>query len=64
MKNWKNITLAVIGVLLLIIGFQNLGKVPVQILFWSPAVPKIVLLLGALLIGFFAGTLFARRKRG
>jgi uncharacterized integral membrane protein len=62
MKNWKTITLAA-AVIVLIIGFQNMGKVPVQILFWSPFVPKIVLLLGALIIGFVAG-FFTRRKRG
>ena len=63
MKNWKNITLLVIVVLLLIISFQNLLMVRLQILFWSARLSLVVLLPLMLLIGFAAGRL-TRRKRG
>ena len=63
MKNWKNITLLVIVVLLLIISFQNLVMIRLQILFWSARLSLVVLLPLMLLIGFAAGRL-TRRKRG
>ena len=63
MKNWKNITLLVIVVLLLIISFQNLALVRLQILFWSARLSLVVLIPLMLLTGFAAGRL-TRRKRG
>ncbi len=63
MKNWKNITMLTIGVLLLIILFQNIAAVPFQLLFWKVRVSPVVLLPLILLTGFAAGRL-TRRKRG
>ena len=63
MKNWKNITLLTIGVLMLIILFQNIASVPFQLLFWKVRISPVVLLLLMLLTGFAAGRL-TRRKRG
>ncbi len=63
MKNWKNITLLVFAVLLLIILFQNLDPVRFRLLFWKVPVSPVVLFLSMLLTGFAAGRL-TRRKRG
>jgi uncharacterized integral membrane protein len=63
MKNWKNITLLVLVVLLLIVSFQNLKAVTLQILFWHMPISPVVLIPLMLLTGFAAGRL-TRRKRG
>lgn len=63
MKNWKNITLLVLIVLLLIVSFQNLRPVTLQIFFWPVRVSPVVLIPLMLLTGFAAGRL-TRRKRG
>jgi uncharacterized integral membrane protein len=63
MKNWKNMTLLVIVVLLLIISFQNLDPLPFRLLFWKVGIRPVILLPLMLLTGFIAGRL-ARRKRG
>ena len=62
MKNWKNITLLTLFVLLLIISFQNLKAVTLQMLFWPVRVSPVVLIPIMLLTGFIAGRL-TRRKR-
>ncbi|MFA6172707.1 MAG: hypothetical protein WC701_03400 [Kiritimatiellales bacterium] len=63
MKNWKNITLLTLGILLLIISFQNLAPVSLQMLFWPVRISPVVLIPLMLLTGFAAGRL-TRRKRG
>ena len=63
MKNLKNITLLTLGVLLLIISFQNLAPVPLQLLFWKVRISPVVLLPLMLVTGFAVGRL-TRRKRG
>lgn len=63
MKNWKTITLLAIGVLLLIILFQNIAPVPFQLLFWKVRISPVILLPIMLLTGFAIG-FFTRRKRG
>ncbi len=63
MRNWKNITLLTLIVLMLIISFQNLKAVTLQILFWPVRVSPVILLPLMLLTGFAAGRLI-RRKRG
>jgi uncharacterized integral membrane protein len=63
MRNWKNITLLTLIVLMLIISFQNLKAVTLQILFWPGRVSPVILLPLMLLTGFAAGRLI-RRKRG
>jgi uncharacterized integral membrane protein len=62
MKNWKNITLLTLFVLLLIISFQNLKAVTLQMLFWPVRVSPVILIPLMLLTGFAAGRL-TRRKR-
>jgi uncharacterized integral membrane protein len=62
MKNWKNITLLTLFVLLLIISFQNLKAVTLQMLFWPVRVSPVILIPLMLLTGFTAGRL-TRRKR-
>ncbi len=63
MKNWKNITLLTLGTLLLIVSFQNLKAVTLQMLFWPVRVSPVILIPLMLLTGFAAGRL-TRRKRG
>lgn len=63
MKNWKNITLLTLGILLLIVSFQNLKAVTLQMLFWPVRVSPVILIPLMLLTGFAAGRL-TRRKRG
>ncbi len=63
MKNWKNITLLTLGILLLIVSFQNLKTVTLQMLFWPVRVSPVILIPLMLLTGFAAGRL-TRRKRG
>ena len=63
MRNWKNITLLTLGILLLIVSFQNLAAIRLQILFWPARISPVVLIPLMLLTGFAAGRL-TRRKRG
>lgn len=62
MKNWKNIILLMTGVLLLIISFQNLGPIRLQMLFWSIRISPVLLLPVILIIGFAAGRLTSRKR--
>ena len=64
----KLILIAVAAILLVIILIQNASWVEVALLFWQVRMPRIVLLLVILLIGFALGLLTAsmlmrRRKR-
>jgi len=63
MKNWKTITLLTLGILLLIISFQNLAPISLQMLFWKVRISPVILLPFMLLTGFAVG-FFTRRKRG
>jgi uncharacterized integral membrane protein len=62
MKNWKNIMLLTLFVLLLIISFQNIKAVTLQVLFWPVRVSPVILISLMFLTGFAAGRL-TRRKR-
>jgi uncharacterized integral membrane protein len=63
MKNWKTMLLLTLGVLLLIISFQNLAPIALQMLFWKVRISPVILLPLMLLTGFAIG-FFTRRKRG
>ena len=64
---WLKIAAVVVAVVLLAIVFmQNTATVQTNILFMSVEMPRIVLLLITLAVGFVAGTLFAgwMKRRG
>ena len=46
---------AIVGVITLVFGIQNLDAVDVSFLVWSTTLPKIVLILGVYLLGMFTG---------
>ena len=60
MKNPKVIAGLVIGVLFLIFLFQNMDDVALRLYFWQVAMPKIILLPLAILVGFVAGFVLAK----
>jgi uncharacterized integral membrane protein len=60
MKNPKVIAGLVIGVLFLIFLFQNMDDVVLRLYFWQVAMPKIILVPLAILIGFVAGFVLAK----
>ena len=53
-KAW---TILVIIILLLIVLVQNTGATTLKLLFWGIAIPQFLLLIFALIIGFFIGYL-------
>jgi len=63
MKNMKFILCLTLGILLLILLFQNIAAVSFQLLFWNVQISPVVLFLCMLLIGFAAGFFIAHRKR-
>ena len=63
----KKIVLITVVTFILIIAFQNLKPVPVQLLFWQIQVPLIWILLFAFGLGWFSGgllKLYRQRSRG
>lgn len=54
----KIIVVSIIVLLLLVIAFQNWQPAETRILWMSPNMPRTILLLIAMLIGFIAGSLF------
>lgn len=62
----KKITLIAIVVLLLIILFQNLDPIPIQLLLWTQNITLLLVILFPFLLGIFVGwllkTSFAKRK--
>ncbi len=65
MKTWKIVTLLVLGILALIVLFQNTAAVETHILFFTLIMPRALLLFLTLLIGFILGLYvsFYRRRR-
>ncbi len=61
MRRVKLMALLVLVVLALIVVFQNTAPVQIQLLFWRPEPPLIVLTLALLVVGFVVGLLVGRR---
>lgn len=61
MTKFKAAVIAVVGLFVLIVVLQNTAAVETKILFVSITMPRAVLLLGTLLIGFALGVLTASR---
>lgn len=56
----KLITGLIIGVLLIIILFQNTHYTDLRLYFWSISMPQIILILLLLIIGFLSGFVTAK----
>ena len=60
----KAVIAAVLAVLCLVVFFQNLQSATVQWFFWSASMPKIVLMLLMLFVGFVLGWILATLRTG
>ena len=60
MKNPKVIVGLVVGLLFVIFLFQNMDDIAMRLYFWQVSMPKIILVLLALLAGFAAGFVVAK----
>ena len=47
----------VLGILLLVVLFQNLGSIPISVLFWSWELPLLVVMLASAAAGALLGAL-------
>jgi uncharacterized integral membrane protein len=56
----KIITGLILGVLIIIILFQNTKTMELQLYFWTISMPKIILILLVLIIGFLSGYITAK----
>ena len=63
MKNLKLIAAVVVGILVVIVTLQNTHEVETRLLFVTIAMPRAVLLLVTLVIGFVIGLLVSGRLR-
>ena len=61
MKRFRIISLVVVIVLVLIVVFQNISSVRVDVFFWTVNIPKVVLPIVTLLIGLAAGLVVGSR---
>lgn len=64
MKRWKLVAAVVAGLLAIILVLQNTQEVETRLLFVTVTMPRAVLLLVTLLIGFILGLLLAGRLKG
>ena len=53
----KLIAILIMAVLILVVLFQNLDKVTIKFLFWSPSMPLLALVVILLVVGFVMGRL-------
>jgi uncharacterized integral membrane protein len=60
--NTKLVMLLVLILVAIVLMIQNRGPVPIQLLFWSVSLPRILLIMIILLIGFAAGYVAATMK--
>ena len=63
MKNWKSAVLAIAAILAIVVVLQNIEDATTRILFVTVTMPRAVLLLSMLVVGFVAGLLTAARLR-
>ncbi|MDD4527339.1 MAG: LapA family protein [Candidatus Margulisbacteria bacterium] len=59
MKTIKSIITFFVVALIVIFAIQNAVTVEIVFLFWALAIPRVLLVLGLIAIGFFLGVLFA-----
>ncbi len=67
MKNFKIILIIVVLTLAVVVALQNKQEVETKFLFTSVTMPRVLLLLSTLTLGFFIGLITAsllRRKAG
>ncbi len=55
--NVKSIIVLILLGLFIIICFQNVGEIPIDFLFWSFVISKLLLLILTLIVGLFIGML-------
>ena len=60
----QTIVSLVIGVLITILIIQNTHSVVLKIFFWQPEIPLIILICIVLIVGFIAGDVRKKRRRG
>ena len=66
---WRNtvrpklIAILIMAVLILVVLFQNLDKVTIKFLFWSPSMPLLALVVILLVVGFVMGLLTCALRR-
>ena len=60
----KNITLIVMGVLLLVVLLQNTQVVSVRFLFWKLSMSRIILLPLFMVVGFIIGFFVGKKSMG
>lgn len=61
---WKYVFALSLAVLIIILVVQNAVEVQIQLLFWEIAMPRAVLIVAVLGVGFLLGSMWqARRKR-
>ena len=66
MRKFKQISVIILAMIIIIVAFQNYQPTETQILFWKPSMPRTLLLFIALLAGFIIGafvTLFYSKKK-
>jgi uncharacterized integral membrane protein len=59
-KNPKVIAGLVVGVLFVIFLFQNMDDVALRVYLWQVSMPKIIVILLSILVGFVAGFVVAK----
>jgi uncharacterized integral membrane protein len=63
MKNLKVIAAVVVGILIVVVTLQNTQEVDTRLLFVTISMPRAVLLIVTLIIGFVIGLLVSGRLR-
>lgn len=63
MKKIKLISVITLGAFVLVFILQNWAVVPLQFLFWSFEVPRLLLVIALLLVGFMIGIIYSTFTR-
>ena len=59
----KSVFSIILFVLLLIVAFQNMETIVIQVLFWGMTAPLLLILLSVFLMGLVVGMLLARQSK-